>query len=98
MSQNTESPNATSGINPDFREKACQLKALIEELFTMAPKVVSEKVCELNHDGKQLLAEGKEKACQASKQALDIVRKHPLETTLIAVAAGLATWWLITRK
>lgn len=98
MTQNTEFSNPASGINPEFYEKTSQLKTLVEELFSMAPKVVCEKICELHSDGKHVLAEGKEKASQASKHALDIVRKHPVETALITVAASLATWWLITRK
>lgn len=98
MSHNTELPDVMSEMSPAFNEKARQLKALVAEMFSMAPKAVSEKICEINHDGKQLFLDGKDKAGQVSKQAMEVVRKHPVETALIAVAAGLATWWLITRK
>lgn len=98
MSQNTEIPDAMSEMNPAFHEKAHQLKALVAEMFSMAPKAVSAKLCELGHDGKQFFVDGKDKAGQVGKQAIEVVRKHPVETALIAVAAGVATWWLITRK
>lgn len=98
MSHNTEIPDAMGEMNPAFHEKANQLKALVAEIFSMAPKAVNEKICEMGHDGKQLFMDGKDKAGQVGKQAIEVVRKRPVETALIAVAAGVATWWLITRK
>lgn len=98
MTLNTELPEVKTGMNPALHEKAHQLKVLVEEIISMTPKAVSEKICELNHDGKQLFKDGKDKAGLMGKQAMEVVRKHPVETALIAVAAGVATWWLITRK
>ena len=81
-----------------FSQKASQVKALVEELCRMAPQVVGEKVEQLQDDGCHMFAEGQEKVLRIGKQAVDTMRKHPVETALIAVAAGLATWWLINRK
>lgn len=73
-------------------KKTSQLTLLVEELLVMASKAVNDKICELNDDGKHMLVAVKVKAYQTRKQAYEIVRKHSVETALIAVPAGLATW------
>jgi hypothetical protein len=87
--------DAAAAANGDhvFGTKAEQLKALVEELCSMVPDAVCAK-----EDCSQMLMDGKDKAMRAGKQALATVRNHPVETALIAVGVGLATWWLINRK
>lgn len=72
---------------PDFAAKAAQLKALVEELTKDAPVLA-----------KQVANQAKETACNATRTAVDVVRKHPVEAAVVAVGAGLLAWWLITRR
>jgi len=74
-------------LNPDFNAKAAQLKALVEELTKDAPAIA-----------KQVASQAKETACNATRKAVDVVRKHPVEAAVVAVGAGLLAWWLITRR
>lgn len=73
--------------NPDFAAKAAQLKALVEELTRDAPAIA-----------KQIACQAKETACNVTRKAADVVRRHPVETAVVAVGAGLLAWWLITRR
>ena len=73
--------------NTDFAAKAAQLKALVEELTQDAPALA-----------RQVASQAKETACNATRKAVDVVRKHPVEAAVVAVGAGLLAWWLITRR
>ena len=90
---------ATTPADTDaFNEKAAQLSTLVQELLHLAPQAASAKLGELKEQGQQFVADGKEKASQATRQVLDTVRRHPLEAMLVAVGSGLLAWWLLTRK
>jgi hypothetical protein len=69
------------------------LKALVEELCSLVPDAVCNK-----DDCSQMLMDGKERAMKAGKKVFTTIRSHPVETALIAVGVGFATWWLINRK
>ncbi len=88
----------TNTTDATFNEKAAQLRTLVEELVHLAPEAAGAKLGELGDRYQHLLAAGKEKTCQAGRQVVSTVKKYPVETALVAVAAGLATWWLVTRK
>ena len=79
--------------NHAFGSKADKLKVLVDEICSMVPDAVCAK-----EECSQMIMDGKDKAMKAGKKAFETVRSHPLETALIAVGVGLATWWLITRK
>ncbi len=79
--------NPASAADTDFAAKAAQLKCLFEELCSGAPDAVKDAACQ-----------AKAKAIAAGRKAVDTVRRHPVETTIIAIGAGLLVWWLMTRK
>lgn len=92
INKNSETP---------YAEKAAQLKALIDDLLSCAPGAKERVVDEGRRfvdQGRELYEHGKDKACQATRQVADTVRRHPVETAVIALGAGLLTWWLVTRR
>ncbi len=70
-----------------FADKAAQLKALVEELASAAPSAAKDVACH-----------AKERAIEAGKKAYEVVRKHPVEVTVVAVGVGLLAWWLLSRS
>ena len=42
--------------------------------------------------------EAQQRLTEAANQALQTVRKYPVETAVLAVGAGVLVWWLISRR
>jgi ElaB/YqjD/DUF883 family membrane-anchored ribosome-binding protein len=71
----------------DFAAKAGEAKDAIGSCYASAPAAVKSAAC----DAKQRLTE-------AGSQALQTVRRYPVETAVIALGAGVLVWWLMTRR
>jgi len=63
-----------------------QIKDIIDEISAASPAVG------------EAARTAKDRAVAAGKQVVKTVRRHPMETTIIAVGTGLLVWWLISRR
>jgi len=89
-----------SPASAEFAEKLASLRAQIEELMEYVPEAAEETLENLKSSVADLYEEGEEKAVSATKKAVgttvETLKKYPLQSALVAVGAGLLTWWLLS--
>ena len=71
----------------DFTSKAADAKDAIGSCYDAAPAAAKSAACE-----------AKKRLAEAGSQALQTVRKYPVETAILAIGAGALVWWLMSRR
>ncbi len=91
-----------STASDEFAEKAAQLREQFAELIECCPGAASEKLKGLKDNAADLYSKTTERAAEMTKLAMaktvETVKKYPVQTALVAVGAGLLTWWLLSRR
>ena len=84
---NTANKAADALAGGDLAATLGKLRDAVEELCSRAPEAA-----------KQAATCAKETATKAGRTVADTVRKHPVQSALVAAAAGMFVYWLMRRN
>lgn len=87
MNDTTSAPDTSA----DFATKAAQLKCMFEDLCACAPSAAANATS-------AAACQAKAKVVEVGHKVVDTVRRHPWESTAIAIGTGLLVWWLASRR
>lgn len=90
MTDTATAPETHADAHAEFMAKVQHLKCLVNECCDSAPGIAKDGMCQ-----------AKEAALKAGHQAVDAVRKHPVQVVAVAgvaIGAGLLVWWLMSRR
>lgn len=87
---------SSSETSSDFSTKIAHLRHIVEDICSCAQSGCTTQ--ELGCKAKEAACKAKDMAVDASRKVVDTVRKYPVESTAVAVGAGLLVWWLLSRR